>query len=93
MPATNMSPTPDSLPFVLTVQEAAQLLRVNRTRAYELCKAGVLPHVRLGQQIRIPRDRLLAWLQGDGATFAVISLPTADLTVPHPAARSRGESA
>lgn len=50
------------LPFVLTVREAAEVLRVDRNLAYELCRQGVIPHVRLGNRIRIRRDALLAWL-------------------------------
>lgn len=56
------------LPFALTVPEAAKLLRVNRTRAYELVQKGVIPSVRLGpHQIRIRRDTLLKWMEGGQA--------------------------
>ena len=42
----------------LTVPEAAALLRISRNLAYELVAQGVLPSIRLGRRIRIPRDLL-----------------------------------
>lgn len=49
-------------PEFMRVNEAAALLSVSRTTAYELARAGVIPTVRIGQSIRIPRRRLLEWL-------------------------------
>ena len=46
----------DSL--VLTVDEAAQLLRVSRVFAYELLNRGELPCIRLGRRILVPRRAL-----------------------------------
>jgi excisionase family DNA binding protein len=46
-------------PVFLTVEEAASLLRLKRSHAYELVKKGVIPAVRLGRFIRIPRERLM----------------------------------
>lgn len=49
-------------PLVLTVSEAAQLLRISRAFAYELIARGDLPAIRLGRRIVIPRaiiDNLL----------------------------------
>jgi len=53
--------TPDR--EVLTVAEAAALLRIGRNLAYELIAEGRLPHVRIGQRIIIPRKRLMNWLE------------------------------
>ena len=50
------------LPYTLTVKEAAALLRVKKSRAYELINQNIIPHVRMGQAIRIPRDSFLRWL-------------------------------
>ena len=60
-----MSTTHDSRIVSLTVSvtEAAQLLGVGRTLSYELVSRGVLPSVRLGRRVLIPRhdiDQLLA---------------------------------
>lgn len=53
----------DELPAFLTVPEAARVLRLKRSTAYELVRQGAIPSIRLGRQIRVPRDRLLAWLR------------------------------
>lgn len=54
-----------ALPPIMTVPEAAAYLRIGRTRAYELVRTGILPSVKLGRLVRIPRDLLLAWLATD----------------------------
>lgn len=48
---------------LLTVPEAAKLLRVGRDTAYWLVSEGRIPHVRVGKQIRVPRAALLAHLE------------------------------
>jgi len=56
-----------TLPSVLTVDEAARFLRLNRKTLYDAVRAGELPGVvRVGRSIRIGRDALLGWLQGNG---------------------------
>src|SRR4051794_35781443 len=60
---------------LLTVHEAADLLRLSDAAVYALCKAGQLPHYRLGKgkgAIRINEGDLLAYLQQSkqGATLA-----------------------
>jgi excisionase family DNA binding protein len=57
------------LPQVLTVEEVAELMRVDRKTAYAAIAAGGVPGARrLGRCIRVSRDVLLAWLaEGDGA--------------------------
>jgi excisionase family DNA binding protein len=42
----------------LTVPEVAEILRVSRSRAYEMVQKGYIPCVRLGRTIRIPAHRL-----------------------------------
>ena len=50
------------LPLALTVTEAGQVLRVGRNVAYELVRSGQLRSVRVGKNIRIPRDALADYL-------------------------------
>ncbi len=48
---------------VLTVPEAACLLRIARSRAYELVDKGEIPSVRIGRSIRIFRHELIPLLK------------------------------
>jgi len=48
--------------LVLTVAEAARLLRISRNTCYELVAQGRIPHVRLGRRILIPRFGLEEWI-------------------------------
>ncbi|MBZ4408643.1 helix-turn-helix domain-containing protein [Myxococcus sp. XM-1-1-1] len=63
------APTPNSppaLPDFLTVDEAANLLRVNRKTLYEAIRLGSVPGVvRIGKALRVQRDALLAWSSGN----------------------------
>lgn len=43
---------------LLTVPEAAKLLRIGRNLAYELVSRGEIPSIRLGRLIRVPRAAL-----------------------------------
>lgn len=49
----------DDLPAFLTVDEAAAILRLGRTAAYEAATRGELPTVRFGRRLRVPRGALL----------------------------------
>ena len=52
---------------ILTVKEAAELLRVSQTNVYELVQTRQLPAMRIGRQIRIGRRGLVAFLHGMSA--------------------------
>lgn len=56
------APSPDDrahTPIMVSVPEAARLLGIKRTRAYQLVNAGVIPSVRLGERcIRVPVEKL-----------------------------------
>ena len=67
-------------PFLLTVPEAAQLLRIGRNRCYELVNSGSLPAIKIGRTVRIPRQQLMAWIEaqsvnGHGLTPVIDSTP------------------
>ncbi len=47
-------------PILLRVGEAAKLLSVSRSRAYELIHQGKIPSLDLGGTIRVPYDALQA---------------------------------
>lgn len=52
----------DDLPLMLSVKETAEVIGYGRARIRELCKAGLMPHVRLGRAYRIPREALREWV-------------------------------
>jgi excisionase family DNA binding protein len=56
---------PSSLPEVLTVEEAAQLLRLNPATVRKLVREGQLPHARVGGKYRLSKTRLMTWIAGD----------------------------
>jgi excisionase family DNA binding protein len=62
-------PLDAACPSVLTVDEVAGLLRVNRKTVYELIGRGEIPGARrLGRALRFSRDAVLDWLrQGCGS--------------------------
>jgi len=51
-----------SEPELLRVVEAAKLMSLSRTKVYEMAEKGEIPVVRIGTAIRIPRKRLLEWI-------------------------------
>jgi excisionase family DNA binding protein len=55
--------------LLLTVKEAANLMRIGRDMAYALVAEGKIPSVRLGRHIRIPRASLIAHLQAEAERF------------------------
>lgn len=50
------------LPVVLTVPEAAKVLRVSRNKMYDMTRRKGFPAIRDGHRILIPRDALFQWL-------------------------------
>lgn len=83
----------DVVPDFLRVEEAARVLRIGRTSAYELAReflatsgASGLPVVRIGRQLRVPRHRLedlaggpIRWPERTGSRERSTSLPRPDL--------------
>ncbi len=54
---------PTSNPATMTVSQAATVLGISRSSAYECVRLGSIPSIRLGRRIVIPRrsiDELLA---------------------------------
>ncbi len=49
---------------LLTVTEAAKVLRISRALAYQMVAKGELPSVRIGNRlVRVPHARLLRWIE------------------------------
>ena len=51
------------LPVTLRVEDLMPLLGIGRNTAYELIRSGQIRSVRVGRQIRIPREALLEFLR------------------------------
>jgi excisionase family DNA binding protein len=68
MNSPSTKPLPLVLPIVLTVDELATLLRLERKTVYAAIRRGEIPGARrIGSTLRISRDSVLAWLaQGQG---------------------------
>jgi excisionase family DNA binding protein len=47
---------------VLTIPEAAKMLRIGRSAAYDAARRGELPTIKLGRSLRVPTHRLAALL-------------------------------
>lgn len=69
-------------PLTLTVEQAAKLLGIGRSTAYELVHTGDIPSLRLGRRIVVPRARLALLLgyeadhhASDGSDPSKASLP------------------
>ena len=52
----------DDLPLTLTVEEAGKVLRVGRNTAYELVRCGQLRSIKVGRQLRVPKQALAEYL-------------------------------
>lgn len=61
---TNMG----DLPLYMSVEDVRDVLRISRTRAYEIIHADGFPAVWFGRRCIIPRDKFLAWI--DACTSA-----------------------
>ncbi len=57
--------TLDDAPDVLTVPEAARLLRIGRNQAYEMVQRGEIYAARCGRSLRVPKVALLRLLGVD----------------------------
>lgn len=57
----NVTRTED-LPLYMTVEDVRDVLRISRTRAYEIIHSDGFPGVWLGRRCVIPRDKFLSWI-------------------------------
>ena len=55
-----MSMIPDDK--LLTLEEAAALLKVPKSWIYERTRKGAIPHLKLGKYLRFPLADLLQWI-------------------------------
>jgi excisionase family DNA binding protein len=53
---------PITRPHVYTVNQVATMLGVSRGSAYQLCRTGQVPAIKLGDRWVIPKKRFHSWL-------------------------------
>ena len=52
----------DDLPLTLQVEELMPILGIGRNTAYELVRSGQIHSIRIGRQIRVPKQKVLNFL-------------------------------
>jgi excisionase family DNA binding protein len=62
---------PDGDRLTLKVEEAAGLLGIGREKTRLLCNSGVIPSLRLGRRLVIPKARFLRWLDDPASQQAL----------------------
>lgn len=55
----------DELPLTLRVEDLMPILDIGRNTAYELVRCGKIRSVRIGKQLRIPKQALIDYLSDD----------------------------
>ena len=55
----------EDLPLTLRVDELMPILSIGRNTAYELVRSGKIRSIKIGRQIRVPRDAVVSFLNGD----------------------------
>ena len=52
----------DELPLALRVEDLMPILDIGRNSAYELIRCGKIRSIKIGRQIRVPRDAVIDFL-------------------------------
>ena len=52
----------DELPLTLRVEDLMPILGIGRNTAYELVRCGTIRSIRIGKQLRIPKQALIDYL-------------------------------
>ena len=52
----------DELPMTLRVEDLMPILGIGRNTAYELVRSGKIRSIRIGRQLRIPKDAIQDYL-------------------------------
>lgn len=53
----------NNIPNILTVKELCSLLQIGRNTAYDLIHSGAIRHIRIKNQIRIPKVYVIEYIQ------------------------------
>ena len=52
----------DDLPLTLRVEDLIPILHIGRNTAYELVRSGQIHSIKIGRQLRIPKQALIDYL-------------------------------
>ena len=54
---------------ILTADEVAELLGLNRKTVYDAARRGQIPHRRVGRRLLFERGSIVDWLRNTGVTL------------------------
>lgn len=60
--------TTSQQPLLLSVRQTSRLLGIATSHAYEMCRLGVIPSIRIGKSVRVPRKQLEQWIEAQTST-------------------------
>ena len=52
----------EDLPLTLNAREVAAVLRISKSKVYELARTESFPAIRIGNRVIIPCDKLIQWM-------------------------------
>ena len=55
----------DELPLTLRVEDLTSILDIGRNTAYDLVRCKKIRSIRIGKQLRIPKDALVEYLSSE----------------------------
>jgi len=61
-----MTTTTHDAPVIMSADEVAELLQVDRKTVYLAAQRGAIPHRRLGRRVLFERGAVLSWLRQGG---------------------------
>lgn len=61
----------ENAPDILKVEEIAELLRVDKSIIYELCRGDNFPCFRINRGIRVHKEVLLNWIKEQSQVEAI----------------------
>ena len=67
----------DDIPLIMKVEDLMPILLIGRNTAYDLVRSGEIQSIRVGRQIRISRDALIAFLENNLNADGSVNIPVA----------------
>ncbi|MEO2563983.1 helix-turn-helix domain-containing protein [Clostridium tertium] len=56
---------------ILTIQDVQAILKISRSKTYQLAKDGTLPFFRVDKSYRILEDDLYTWISNQSSTVSI----------------------